>query len=100
LNDHTYCCDADLNVCVDGGPPLDKSDFCADFHMRKINRRAKDAQRLGVPLIFTEFGACLDTESCYAEISNSLDAFDSEMVSWAYWMYKGFGDFTTTGGDA
>lgn len=67
--------------------------------MRKITQRAEDAYRLGVPLIFSEFGACLDNQACNAEINNSLDAFDSQMVSWAYWMYKGFHDFTTTGGD-
>jgi hypothetical protein len=29
-----------------------------------------------------------------------MDGFDSQLASWAYWMYKGFGDFTTTGGAA
>lgn len=49
--------------------------------------------------MFTEFGACFDSLECYYEITNSADAFDSALASWAYWMYKGFGDFTTTGGD-
>jgi len=31
------------------------------------------------------------------EITNSADAFDSKLASWVYWMFKGFGDFTTTG---
>jgi len=66
--------------------------------MRKAHARAKDAKRLGVPLIFSEFGACFDTKACAAEINGSTDAFDSELASWAHWMYKGFGDFTTTGG--
>lgn len=49
--------------------------------------------------MFTEFGACFDSLECYYEITNSVDAFDTALASWAYWMYKGFGDFTTTGGD-
>lgn len=53
--------------------------------------------RLGVPLIFSEFGACSNTTACALEITGSADAFDSKLASWAYWMFKGFGDFTTTG---
>ena len=34
------------------------------------------------------------------EITNAMDAFESVNASWAYWQYKGFGDFTTTGGAA
>ena len=48
--------------------------------------------------MFTEFGACFDGERCATEITNSADAFDLGLSSWAYWMYKSFGDFTTTGG--
>ncbi len=50
-----------------------------------------------MPLYFTEFGACANTEACFYEITGAAEAFDSELVSWAYWMFKGFGDFTTTG---
>ena len=49
--------------------------------------------------MFTEFGACFDSEECAVEITNSADAFDTALSSWAYWAYKGFGDITTTGGD-
>lgn len=62
-------------------------------------QRAEDAESLGVPLIFTEFGACFDTIECYTEVTNSADAFDTKLASWIYWQYKGYGDFTTTGGD-
>ena len=48
--------------------------------------------------MFTEFGACFDGQECATEITNSADAFDSELASWSYWMYKSFSDFTTTGG--
>ena len=53
---------------------------------------------MGVPLIFSEFGACFDNLECATEINNSLEGFESQLASWAYWQYKGFGDFTTTGG--
>jgi len=49
-------------------------------------------------LIFSEFGACFDGLKCYYEITNSVDAYDDAMASWAYWMYKSFGDHTTSGG--
>ena len=50
--------------------------------------------------MFTEFGACFDGDRCATEINNSVDAFDLGLSSWAYWQYKSFADFTTTGGTA
>jgi hypothetical protein len=50
-----------------------------------------------VPLVFSEFGACANTEACLNEITSATDAFDEHLASWMYWMFKGFGDFTTTG---
>lgn len=85
-------------MCDTGEPPLDKYDVCRKFHQQKVDARLADAERLGVPLIFSEFGACFDGEECKAEITNSVDAFDTALSSWAYWQYKSFGDFTTTGG--
>jgi hypothetical protein len=72
--------------------------MCRKFHFGKLKVRAADAKRYGVPLFYTEFGACFDGEECAVEINNSCDAFDSQLSSWSYWMYKSFGDFTTTGG--
>ena len=100
LNDHTYCCQMGPNVCANFEPPLDKTDECRAFHFKKVGQRGLDAARYGVPLIYSEFGACFDSLECQTEINNSADAFDSELASWAYWMYKGYGDFTTTGGAA
>lgn len=48
-------------------------------------------------MFFTEFGACANTESCFHEITGAAEEFDNHLASWAYWMFKGFGDFTTTG---
>ena len=50
-----------------------------------------------MPMFFTEFGACANTESCFHEITGAAEEFDNHLASWAYWMFKGFGDFTTTG---
>ena len=98
LNDHTYCCQAAGSMCDAGEPPLDKSDECRKFHFQKVAKREADAERFGVPLLFSEFGACFDGKECATEITNSADAFDTALASWSYWMYKSFGDFTTTGG--
>lgn len=68
--------------------------------MQKVAQRNLDAQRFGVPLIFTEFGACFNSLECYNEVISSTQAFNTALASWAYWQYKSFGDFTTTGGTA
>ncbi|OMJ84862.1 hypothetical protein SteCoe_13918 [Stentor coeruleus] len=98
LNDHTYCCEIGPNICKDGEPSLQNATtVCRSFHKRKVDMRSFDAERLGVPLFFTEFGACSGSEACVQEILGALDAFDSKAVSWSYWQYKGYNDFTTTG---
>lgn len=67
-----------------------------------MQTRKEDANNLGVPLIFTEFGACSNSSACVAEINNACDAFDDSLSSWTYWQFKGFYDFTTfiLGGNA
>lgn len=98
LNDHTYCCQMDADICHFGEPPLEAKDKCKGFHLKKVGVRAEDAKRMKVPLIFSEFGACSNSESCFNEITAAAEAYDSQLASWMYWMFKGFGDFTTTGG--
>jgi len=99
FNDHAYCCQAGGEAACPGGEPtLDLSDMCRSFHKRKADTRRASADLWGVPLIFSEFGACFDTIECATEISNSVDAYDDAMSSWAYWGYKSFGDHTTSGG--
>ena len=87
-------------MCDTGEPPVEKSDVCRKFHKQKVLKRAEDATNYGVPLMFTEFGACFASQACFEEMNNSADAFDLGLASWAYWQYKSFGDFTTTGGTA
>ena len=76
LNDHSYCCQASGSMCADGEPPLEKADVCRKFHAQKAKARRESANEFGVPLIFSEFGACFDGEKCQVEIDNSVDAFD------------------------
>ena len=97
LNDHTYCCQANPNMCSTGEPPLKKANECKKFHQKRISTRAEDAQRLGTGLIISEFGACTDSWACMAELTSVTETCDEHLVSWAYWMFKGFGDYTTSG---
>jgi len=46
--------------------------MCAEFHMQKVAQRQKDAERFGVPLIFSEFGACFNSLECYNEVTSSV----------------------------
>lgn len=69
LNDHTYCCQVNPNLCADGEPPEGTDDVCYSFHQDRLSIRNGDAYRLGVPLIISEFGACLDTDVCAREIT-------------------------------
>lgn len=101
LNDHAYCCQMSTTICSGGEPPLNKAVECGEFNFARVTSRAIDAQNLGVGLIISEFGACFDTENCVQEIQGVTGACDSNLAGWAYWMFKEFGDFTTSGqGDA
>ena len=68
LNDHTYCCQLNSTVCASGEPDPAKADDCLAWHYERISTRDKDAKRLGVPLMISEFGACLTEGPCKQEI--------------------------------
>jgi len=97
LNLHSYCCMAKSDAC-DSGEPLfeDTLSLCPSFHKRKLAKNKYQADKLGIPLIITEFGACSDSKACFNEMKGFLDAADQHLTSWAYWMYKPFGDHTTS----
>jgi len=70
LNDHTYCCQLGASECAKTGEPQAKdAEKCYDLHTKRIGTRAEDAKTLGVPLIMSEFGACMDTKECVTEVS-------------------------------
>ena len=81
-------------------PPLEKADKCRKWHQKRIETRSKDAAKYGVPLFFSEFGACLDTKACVQEITSVADISDSHLVGWAYWQLKTYQDLTTSAGSA
>eukprot|EP00347_Sterkiella_histriomuscorum_P017920 403347472 len=98
LNDHSYCCT--LGNCINGEPPLSFLYRCKSYHEHRINQRSLDAERLQVPLIMSEFGACLGTLECAQEITSFAEVCDDHLASWAYWQFKKLQDFTTSAGTA
>uniref|UniRef100_A0A7S3CRF8 Glycoside hydrolase family 5 domain-containing protein n=1 Tax=Strombidium rassoulzadegani TaxID=1082188 RepID=A0A7S3CRF8_9SPIT len=101
LNDHTYCCQLDANICSSTGEPK-QSDAaqCYDWHVKRVSTRDKDAKALGIPLMISEFGACMDSEECVTEINQVADVTDQYLATgWAYWEFKNFKDLTTSAGD-
>lgn len=69
VNDHTYCCQLGGDTCVDGEPQEKYRDICRKAHESRIGGRDRDAKRYGVPLMISEFGACMDSEACAVEVS-------------------------------
>lgn len=90
LNDHSY------GPCALGNLNQSMFALCNEYHAVKLSQREVDAKRLQVPLIISEFGACLGGETCITEITGLTEACDSQLASWAYWQFKKYGDLTTT----
>jgi hypothetical protein len=86
-------------ICDSGEIPFSKLAECKDFHHRKMKLRKEDADRLGVPIMISEWGACSSSDTCFREMNNVQDVMDEFSASWAYWQMKGFGDFTTVSTD-
>jgi len=97
LNDHSYCCSI-VDCFGRGEPPERFGDRCARYHQKLIRQRQEDSVRLQVPLIISEFGACLDSSVCAREITQVGDECDATLSSWAYWEFKTFEDLTTSAG--
>lgn len=98
LNAHSYCCQASAEICSKGEPHLDVAKtICKSFHSHKIHAHWKQAEKLNIGFILSEFGACKNTEACYEENKGVLDSCDLYLTSWMYWNYKPYGDHTTTG---
>lgn len=98
LNDHTYCCQISGSACPNGEPTAEEKSTCLDWHQRRLAQRNEDAQRLGVPLFISEFGACLTEENCTTEIEQVANETDKYLVGWAYWEFKNYADLTTSAG--
>jgi endoglycosylceramidase len=96
FNFHSYCCQTGMHMCDKGEPPLEQKDYCRNYHLEKFKLADIYTKKFNIGSIVTEFGACFNTEACYNEISSVTETADSYLVSWAYWMYKPFLDFTTS----
>jgi len=96
FNAHTYCCQH-LD-CSTGEPPADSEsgEQCKKFHEIRIGQRIKDANKLGLPLFMSEFGACLDSDVCAREINQVADICEENLLGWSYWQYKTYKDLTTS----
>ena len=95
-NYHSYCCSTSISICANGEPPLNKAEFCRNYHFENIELAKDYSNKFNIPSIISEFGACQDTLSCFNEINSVADASDQYLTSWIYWMYKPFNDFTTS----
>ena len=58
-------------------------------------QRNASAGKIGVGTIIDEFGAFPNTEISRELLTHQLEQFSQDGHSWAYWMYKPFGDITT-----
>jgi len=57
--------------------------------------REKDAHRLGITMLMTEFGAAEDIHSDLVKMASLLDLADRHQQSWMYWQFKYYQDLTT-----
>ena len=85
LNAHTYCCPIIPSACTDEEPNTDTPDICLDWHTDMLGTRQADAERLGIPLFISEFGACFTDGPCQQEINQVGDVCDEHLIGWAYW---------------
>lgn len=98
LNDHSYCCQLSAEICATGEPDLSRATDCKEWHEKRLATRRNDADRYGVPLFISEFGACLNSTSCVQEITSLVDSCDTHLAGWAYWQFKNYADLTTSAG--
>lgn len=97
---HHYCFGVSIEMTKHKIIPLDHAKTsCRDYAEYKVRKSYEKSIELGVPVFYTEFGACSDNESCYWEVKALADACDTYMLSWSYWMYKPYGDHTTVCND-
>ena len=86
-------------MCATGEPDVSKGPECAAWHYKRIATREEDAKQMEVPLLISEFGACLDSDVCAREIQQVVEVCDEFRLGWAYWEFKPFHDLTTSAGD-
>merc|ERR1719247_3730866 len=69
LSYHIYSCGfADTRCDRDGNTQKLQCDLCDKWASDAVNTRIADVKRLGGGIFLTEFGACTETDKCFAEI--------------------------------
>jgi endoglycosylceramidase len=105
LSQHAYCCQHNPDYCrgtrtlgeISGKKGMKA---CTKFIKEISNSREVDASDLGIPIFFTEFGACSGSKACLNEINNVVNAANTVSASWAYYQFKGFNDYSTQYGNS
>lgn len=101
---HAYCCAYMPDKCSSskhyGELSASGIKKCEAFLELFLRRRTADAEELGVPLFLTEFGACSGSPTCIREMDKTLTIADSYGLSWTYYQFKGFDDYSTQYGQA
>lgn len=94
-----YCCANDPGQCKSKrnyGELSNKGlEECESFVKDLVSTRSDDANDLGVPLFISEFGACSGSKTCAKELDLVVSAADAHALSWTYYQFKGFGDYST-----
>ena len=86
FNAHHYCCVLDISICeATGEPSPDSEETCNDWANYQMGKRLEDANRMRVPFLLSEFGACMNTDECVREIRQVTDVAERDKFSWAYW---------------
>ncbi len=57
--------------------------------------RSRDAERMGLGMIMTEFGAAEDIKSDIQQLIRTTQVADKYKQSWMYWQFKYYQDITT-----
>jgi endoglycosylceramidase len=95
---HLYCIIMDKN-----GQPLNTR-LCDGVDKDVIKIRLHDMDKLGVAGFMTEWGAydnkTIPGSKPYDDGIELMGLADEHLQSWAYWQYKGYGDFTTQTSEA
>lgn len=88
-NIHAYCCELDDSICAKTGEPEAQFDSqCDEWIDYEISQRLSLAKRDSIPVLLTEFGACMNTEQCVKEITRVTDVAEKQLFGWAYWEFK------------
>lgn len=70
--------------------------LCSGANSEFFSMREKDAERLSVGMMMTEFGATMAKDNPLHDLDSLTKVADKHGQSWMYWQYKYFQDLTTS----